>query len=66
MSNIKLKNQYTSDIHLEFRENFLYLKTKPFEVMGDVLVLADDSFYMNNMIISNSLSWKLVCKTLRN
>ena len=47
MSNI-MKIQYMSDLHLEFAENSRYLKNVEFPVTGDILVLAEDTFYLNN------------------
>ena len=43
-----MKIQYMSDLHLEFAENSRYLKNVEFPVTGDILVLAGDTFYLNN------------------
>lgn len=42
-----MKIQYASDIHLEFLSNRQFIESKPFEVTGEILVLAGDSFYLN-------------------
>ncbi len=37
-----MRIQYASDIHLEFADNWRYLKDNPQQVTGDILVLAGD------------------------
>ena len=41
-----MKIQFASDLHLELQENSNYLKQNPLEVVGDVLLLAGDTIYI--------------------
>ncbi len=43
-----MKIQYASDIHLEFADNWSYLKRNPIIVAGDILILAGDIGYLND------------------
>lgn len=43
-----MKIQYMSDLHLELADNSRYIKNVEMPVTGDVLVLAGDTFYLNN------------------
>ena len=39
--------QFVSDLHLEFIENRLYLDKNPLSVVGDVLLIAGDTAYLD-------------------
>lgn len=60
-----MKVQYCSDLHLEFRENLRFIQTLPFEVAGDVLVIAGDVAYLNDTTIPNIQFWKWASKNYR-
>lgn len=53
-----MKIQYMSDLHMEFADNSRYLKNNELPVTGDILVLAGDTFYLNNTIAPLSRFWK--------
>ena len=53
-----MKIQYMSDLHMEFAENSRYLKDVEIPVTGEVLVLAGDTFYLNNTTAPLSKFWK--------
>ena len=42
-----MKIQYASDIHLEFSDNLRFVKGMPFDVVGDILILAGDTGYLS-------------------
>lgn len=43
-----MKVQYASDLHLEFSDNWKYLKENPLKVTGDILLLAGDIGYLGD------------------
>lgn len=42
-----MKIQYCSDLHLEFYQNEKWLKSHPIEPVGDILIIAGDTYYLN-------------------
>jgi hypothetical protein len=38
----KIKAQYCSDLHWEFKENMRYIQKNPLNPVGDILILAGD------------------------
>lgn len=54
----KMKVQFASDLHLELSDNSRFIKGMPFEVAGDVLILAGDTCYLRDKNLPNSKFWK--------
>ena len=60
-----MKIQYMSDLHMEFAENSRYIKHNEFPVMGEVLILAGDTFYLNNTVAPLGRFWKWASANFR-
>lgn len=43
-----MKIQYASDLHLEFDDNWRYLKENPLQIEGEILILAGDIGYLGD------------------
>lgn len=54
-----MKIQYLSDLHLEFKDNSEFLHSRRLKVTGDVLVVAGDTYYLDDGHIGDSffLKW---------
>ena len=57
-----MRIQYMSDLHLELWDNSRYIQANEFEVVGDVLVLAGDTFYLRDIIAPQN--WATILLTV--
>ena len=60
-----MKIQYASDLHLEFADNWRYLKANPIQVVGDILVLAGDIGYLGDENYSRHPFWDWASENYR-
>lgn len=60
-----MKTQYASDLHLEFADNWQYLKEHPLQVTGDVLLLAGDIGYLGDENYSRHPFWDWASENYR-
>lgn len=52
-----MKLQFASDLHLEFADNWRYLRANPLQVSGDILILAGDIGYLGDQNYQNHPFW---------
>jgi len=55
-----IKVKFASDLHLEFADNWRYMRQHPLEKAGDVLVLAGDIGYLGDDNYSTHPFWDIV------
>lgn len=60
-----MKIQYASDLHLEFSDNYNYLKRNPLQVTGDILLLAGDIGYLNDDNYDKHPFWDWACENYK-
>ena len=53
-----MKIQFASDIHLELSDNSRFVNSMPFEVVGDVLVLAGKTSCLRERTLPNLKFWE--------
>jgi len=54
-----------SDLHMELYDNSRFIKANEFEAVGDVLVLAGDTFYLRDIIAPQKKFWNWASRNFR-
>ena len=52
-----MRVQYASDLHLEFADNWRFLREQPLKVSGEILILAGDIGYLGDQNYHNHPFW---------
>ena len=60
-----MKIQYASDLHLEFTDNWRFLRENPLKVCGDILILAGDIGYLGEHNYQNHPFWDWVSQNYK-
>ena len=60
-----MKIQYASDLHLEFADNWRFLKCQPLKPVGEILILAGDIGYLGDDNYKKHPFWDLVSETYK-
>lgn len=60
-----MRIQYASDFHLEFADNWRFLKAHPIEPVGDILVLAGDIGYLGDNNYVSHPFWDIVADNFK-
>lgn len=60
-----MRIQYASDLHLEFADNWRFLKAHPIEPVGDILVLAGDIGYLGDDNYVSHPFWDIVADNFK-
>ena len=60
-----MRIQFMSDLHMELYDNSRYLKAHEFEVKGDIMILAGDTFYLRDIIAPQKKFWNWASQNFR-
>ena len=59
-----MRIQFASDLHLEFADNWRYLREHPLKVSGEILILAGDIGYIGDQYYHNHPFWDRDCLSI--